>query len=74
MSHLFYDFMFQQHNMNKEGRNVSIIRERERERERRGGGEYTRIEDSLNSLNKCLQKSKGDLHLQVAYERIECIS
>ena len=38
MSHLFYDFMFQQHNMNKEGRNVSIIRERERERERRGGG------------------------------------
>ena len=38
MSHLFYDFMFQQHNMNKEGRNVSIIREREREREREGGG------------------------------------
>ena len=35
MSHLFYDFMFQQHNMNKEGRNVSIIRERERERERK---------------------------------------
>ena len=39
MSHLFYDFMFQQHNMNKEGRNVSIIRERERERERERRGE-----------------------------------
>ena len=48
MSPLFYGFMFQRHNMNKEGRNVSIIRERvrerereterEREREREGGG------------------------------------